>query len=54
PELATFLVEKFQTGARFDLESRHDRKTPHLGRVALVTMYDDALATPLVSVMPRE
>jgi dTDP-4-dehydrorhamnose reductase len=54
PALATYLVDKFQIGARFDLESRHDRKTPHLGHVALVTMYDDALATPLPSVMPRE
>lgn len=51
PALATFLVEKFQIGATFATESRHARKTPHLGDVALVTMYDDALAAPLPSVL---
>jgi len=54
PELATYLVEKLQIGAQFGQESRRERKTPHLGKVALVTMYDDALAEPLSSVVPRE
>ena len=54
PELARFLVEKFQIGARFDIESRAERKTPHLGKVTLVTMHDDTFAAPLPSVMPQE
>jgi dTDP-4-dehydrorhamnose reductase len=52
PELAAFLVEKFQIGAQFGLESRFERKAPHLGRVALTTKYDDGLAAPLPSVLP--
>jgi dTDP-4-dehydrorhamnose reductase len=51
PELARFLVERFSIGATFALESRRERKTPHLGKVALATRYRDALATPLPSVM---
>lgn len=51
PELAAFLVDRFQIGARFTTESRTDRKTPHLGKVALATLHDDPLATPLPSVM---
>lgn len=54
PELAHFLVEKFQIGARFDIESRKDRTTPHLGKVALVTMHGDTFGAPLPSVMPQE
>ena len=52
PELARFLVEKFSIGAQFGVESRHERKFPHLGKVALATRYDDAFATPLPSVLP--
>lgn len=54
PELAAFLVEKFGIGAQFGVESRRDRKAPHLGRVALATKYRDALAAPLPSVVTRE
>jgi dTDP-4-dehydrorhamnose reductase len=54
PELASYLVEKLSIGAQFGLESRRDRRTPHLGRVALVTMYDDALAAPLPPVVPSK
>jgi len=52
PELAAYLVEHFSIGAAFTLQSRHDRKAPHLGKVGLVTRYDDALASPLPSVLP--
>ncbi|MBA3392178.1 MAG: sugar nucleotide-binding protein [Deltaproteobacteria bacterium] len=52
PELATYLDGHFAIGARFELESRHDRKTPHLGHVDLVTLHRDPLATPLPSVIP--
>jgi dTDP-4-dehydrorhamnose reductase len=54
PILAKYLIEKLQIGARFDTETRAERKTPHLGKVALATQYDDALATPLPSVVPPE
>jgi dTDP-4-dehydrorhamnose reductase len=54
PALAAYLVDKFQIGAQFGLEARAERKTPHLGRVALTTMYDDALGAALPSVVPRE
>ena len=52
PELAHYLNERFAIGARFELEPRAQRKTPHLGRVDLKTRYTDALATPLPSVVP--
>ena len=51
PELARYLVERFSIGATFSLESRHDRKAPHLGRVELATLHTDALAAPLPSVV---
>ena len=52
PELARFLDEHFAIGARFDLEPRAARRTPHLGRVELKTRYTDPLAVPLPSVVP--
>ena len=51
PELATYLNERFEIGAHFDVMRRSDRRAPHLGRVELATLYDDALATPLPSVI---
>ena len=51
--LARYLVRHFDIGATFALASRHDRPTPHLGNVALVTRYTDALAAPLPAVVPR-
>jgi dTDP-4-dehydrorhamnose reductase len=52
PELATYLDQRFAIGARFAVESRADRSTPHLGHVELATRYSDALAAPLPSVIP--
>jgi dTDP-4-dehydrorhamnose reductase len=54
PALARFLVDKFSIGAELSYESRDVRKSPHLGCVDLRTRFDDALATPLPSVMPLE
>jgi dTDP-4-dehydrorhamnose reductase len=51
PELARFLDAHFSIGATFALQSRHERKAPHLGRVELATLYTDALAAPLPSVV---
>ncbi len=53
PELAAYLVDRFDIGARFALESRAQRRTPHLGNVELATCHRDELATPLPSVIPR-
>lgn len=52
PELARYLDDRFAIGARLELETRAQRKTPHLGRLDLRTRYRDALATPLPSVIP--
>lgn len=52
PELADYLVRRFDLGARFAVETRADRRTPHLGRVELATRFDDALAIPLPAVVP--
>jgi dTDP-4-dehydrorhamnose reductase len=51
PELARFLDARFAIGARFDVCTRRDRRAPHLGRVELATIYDDAFAPPLPSVV---
>jgi dTDP-4-dehydrorhamnose reductase len=51
PELAAYLVERFEIGASFALASRAERPAPHLGHVELATRYRDALAAPLPSVM---
>ncbi len=51
PELADYLVRRFDLGARFALARRADRPTPHLGRVDLATRYQDDLAAPLPSVV---
>ena len=52
PELADYLVRRFDIGACFALGTRADRPAPHLGRVELATRYDDSLAAPLPSVIP--
>jgi dTDP-4-dehydrorhamnose reductase len=51
PELADYLVRRFDIGARFALARRADKTVPHLGRVELATRYTDALAAPLPSVL---
>jgi dTDP-4-dehydrorhamnose reductase len=53
PELARFLVEHLAIDARLEVHTRRDRRTPHLGRVELVTRYHDALAQPLPPVIPE-
>ena len=51
PELARVIIRNFEIGATFAVESRRDRRTPHLGNVELGTRHADALAAPLVSPM---
>jgi len=50
--LADHLNRRFAIGARYHLESRHERDYPHLGRVELRTSFRDPLATPLPAVVP--
>lgn len=51
PELAHYLDATYAIGASIAVHNRRDRRVPHLGQVDLRTMYDDALATPLRSVI---
>lgn len=51
PALAAYLDERFAIGASFEVQSRRDRRVPHLGNVELATRYDDPLAAPLPSVI---
>lgn len=52
PELADYLVRRFEIGAQFSFEGRAQRPAPHLGHVELGTRYSDGLAQPLPSVVP--
>jgi len=52
PELAAYLARHLAIDARIEVHTRRDRRTPHLGRVELVTRYRDALADPLPAVIP--
>ncbi len=51
PELARYLDRRFSIGATFDVHHRRDRRAPHLGRVELATIHDDAFARPLACVV---
>lgn len=51
PEIARFVTTKFSIGATFGVESRHVRRTPHLGNVELATRHTDELARPLPSIL---
>ena len=50
-ELAHFLLKQLRLEARFHYESRHNRPAPHLGRVELLSSYQDEWATPLPGVL---
>lgn len=52
PALATYLCERFGIDARIAIQRRSDRPVPHLGRVEITTIHDDALARPLAAVCP--
>jgi len=49
--LANYLDQRYAIGASFRVESRHEQKAPHLGRVELATEFDDPLAEPLPAVV---
>ena len=52
-ELAHYLLQRLGLEARFHCESRHQRSTPHLGRVELASTYRDELSIPLPSVVDK-
>jgi len=51
PELARYLCQRFGIGARVEVEKRSDRRSPHLGRVELATLYRDRWAEPMPPVV---
>jgi dTDP-4-dehydrorhamnose reductase len=53
-ELAHYLLNRLGLEARFHCESRHQRPTPHLGRVELTSTYLDELSIPLPSVVDSQ
>ena len=53
-ELAYYLLNRLGLEARFHCESRHQRPTPHLGRVELTSTYRDELSIPLPSVVDSQ
>jgi len=50
-ELAHYLLKQLGLEARFHCESRHDRRSPHLGHVELISVFRDEWAAPLRSVV---
>jgi len=50
-ELANYLISFLGESPNFMFESRHQRPTPHLGRVELTSVYGDPLSRPLASVL---
>lgn len=50
-ELANYLMSYLGEPPNFQCESRHQRPTPHLGRVELTSVYSDILSRPLASVL---
>ena len=53
PDLANGVIQHLGLPVRYDLKTRSEQPAPHLGRVALTTVFDDALATPLPSALCR-
>ena len=50
-ELANYLFNLLRTPAIFNIESRHQQGTPHLGRVELCSVHGGELFRPLTSVL---
>jgi dTDP-4-dehydrorhamnose reductase len=50
-ELANHLLSLLEKPTRYSTETRRQRAIPHLGRVELSTVHNDALSRPLVSVL---
>lgn len=52
-ELAHHLCSRMALPAKFSTERRHQRPTPHLGRVELATNFTGDLSRPLISVVDK-
>jgi dTDP-4-dehydrorhamnose reductase len=52
-ELANYLMSVLGEASNFRCESRHQRPTPHLGRVELTSVYGDSFSRPLASVLDK-
>jgi len=50
-ELANHLLSLLDKPAGYSTETRRQRATPHLGHVELATVHNDALSSPLMSVL---
>ncbi len=50
-ELANFLMTEYHIPANFNIETRHQQATPHLGHVELATVYEGDLFQPISSVL---
>ena len=53
-ELANHLLSLLDKPAGYSTETRRQRVAPHLGRVELATVYNDALSSPLQSVLDSQ
>lgn len=53
PDLARYLAGKQNLQVELKFQDRVERRVPHLGNVEMSTIYDDSLAAPLPSVLPR-
>ena len=53
-ELAHYLLNRLGLEASFHCESRHQRPTPHLGRIELMSTYRDEQSIPLPSVVDSQ
>ena len=53
PDLANAVIAHLGLPVRYELKTRSEQPAPHLGRVSLSTVYDDALAANLPSVLSR-
>ncbi|MCA9473451.1 MAG: sugar nucleotide-binding protein [Nitrospirales bacterium] len=53
-ELADHLMQRMGLVPNFNIESRHQQPTPHIGRVELTSRYGGILSSPLGSVLDCE
>ena len=53
-DLAKHLLSSLGKNSTFKVESRHQQSTPHIGRIALESLYGDALSKPLPCVVEMD
>ncbi len=52
-DLARYLDEKFEIGAKLAMATRREQTVPHIGNVELITEHTDIFAVPLEAVVTR-